>query len=189
MRPGSTPFRRLSILFALVLAPTFALRSASVVESASQSVAATALALNWQVAGFPAVNLFGGIESMIVVGGILPSADPLGIVGFKVPATAPVSAVAAESDEIPTRMFLDQNFPNPFRPSTMIRYGLPGGSRVRLTVHTLIGSRIRVLVDQWQDAGVYTFDLVANDLPPGAYFYRLQTDYGTVTRRMIVARD
>ncbi|MBC8144068.1 MAG: T9SS type A sorting domain-containing protein, partial [bacterium] len=96
--------------------------------------------------------------------------------------------LVAEVSGAPTRLFLEQNYPNPFNPSTMIRYGVPNTMRVKLTVHTLLGSQIRVLVDQWQDTGTYTFDFVAADLPSGAYFYRLQTDVGTITRRMIISK-
>jgi hypothetical protein len=91
-------------------------------------------------------------------------------------------------DEIPEKPFLDQNYPNPFNPSTIIRYGLADASPVRLTVHTLLGNQVRVLLDQRQDAGVYYYDFSAVDLPSGIYFYRLQTPAGTLTRRMTVTK-
>lgn len=93
-----------------------------------------------------------------------------------------------ELDEIPQKVFLDQNYPNPFNPSTIIRYGLPDASPVRLTIHTLLGNQVRVLIDQRQDAGVYYYDFSAVDLPSGIYFYRLQTPNGTLTRRMTVTK-
>ncbi|MBS1911620.1 MAG: T9SS type A sorting domain-containing protein [Bacteroidetes bacterium] len=89
---------------------------------------------------------------------------------------------------IPARVFLDQNYPNPFNPSTLIRFGLPEGSYVRLTIHTLLGTPVKVVVDGWQDAGVYVLDFSAQDLPSGVYFYRLETDFGTLTRRMTISK-
>lgn len=88
----------------------------------------------------------------------------------------------------PERLFLDQNFPNPFNPTTMIRYGVPVETNVKLTIHTLLGTPVRILVDERQEAGIYEYDFSALDLPSGAYFYRLQTPLGTLTRRMTVSK-
>lgn len=103
---------------------------------------------------------------------------------------APVATLSTknESDEVPDKLFLDQNYPNPFNPSTVIRYGIPAGAHVRLTVHTLLGNQVKTLVDQMQDAGVYYYDFSGLDLPSGAYFYRLQTPSGTLTRRMVISK-
>jgi len=90
--------------------------------------------------------------------------------------------------EIPDRLFLDQNYPNPFNPTTMIRYGLPSETHVRLTVHTILGTQIKTLIDETQAAGTYVFDFAALDLPSGSYFYRLQTPMGTLTRRMTISK-
>lgn len=91
-------------------------------------------------------------------------------------------------DVIPARLFLDQNYPNPFNPSTMVRYGLPSAASVRLSIHSLVGGEIKVVLDTYQDAGVYMLDVQAQDLPSGIYFYRLQTTLGTLTRRMTVSK-
>jgi hypothetical protein len=98
------------------------------------------------------------------------------------------AAASVEANELPTRLFMDQNYPNPFNPSTMIRYGLPAGTNVRLSIHSLLGNEIKVVLDGWQDAGTYTLDLSAQDLPSGVYFYRLQTEIGTLTRRMTISK-
>lgn len=95
---------------------------------------------------------------------------------------------AGEPNAIPSRLFLDQNYPNPFNPSTMIRYGLPTSAHVRLSIHSLLGNEIKVVMDGYHDAGIYTFDLSADDLPSGVYFYRLQTELGTLTRRMTISK-
>lgn len=89
---------------------------------------------------------------------------------------------------IPTKLFLDQNYPNPFNPSTMVRYGLPEGSHVKVTIHTLLGSQVKVVLDKYHEAGVYTLDIQAQDLASGVYFYRLQSEHGTLTRRMTVSK-
>jgi hypothetical protein len=99
-----------------------------------------------------------------------------------------LNAASVDANELPTRLFMDQNYPNPFNPSTMIRYGLPAGTNVKLSIHSLLGNEIKVVLDGWQDAGTYTLDLSAQDLPSGVYFYRLQTEIGTLTRRMTISK-
>lgn len=99
-----------------------------------------------------------------------------------------LAADAVRASAIPAKLFLDQNYPNPFNPSTMIRYGLPAQSNVRLTIHSLLGSQVKVAFEGLQDPGIYTFDFSAEDLPSGIYFYRLQTDQGTLTRRMTISK-
>ncbi len=98
------------------------------------------------------------------------------------------TSLVGETDGIPSKLFMDQNYPNPFNPTTMIRYGLPAQTRVRLTVHTLLGNQVATLVDETQQPGIHVVDFSALDLPSGAYFYRLQTDLGTLTRRMVVSK-
>jgi hypothetical protein len=91
-------------------------------------------------------------------------------------------------DPIPGTAFLDQNYPNPFNPATIIRYGLPQGSHVKLTIYTLVGSQIDTIVDEWQEPGIHSINFSAHDIPSGIYFYRLQTESGTLTRRMTVRK-
>ncbi len=89
---------------------------------------------------------------------------------------------------VPSKVFLDQNYPNPFNPSTMIPFGIPQATYVKVTLHTLVGNTIMTLVDGWREAGTYVIDLSAQDLPSGVYFYRLQTEFGSITRRLTVSK-
>ncbi len=110
-----------------------------------------------------------------------------GVVTDLRPGQTDTSSTKVEK-KAPGKPFLDQNYPNPFNPATMIRYGLPAGTNVRLTIHTIIGNPIEVLFDEWQDAGVYEYNFAIDDLPPGIYFYRLETQFGSLTRRMTVSK-
>lgn len=185
----ATSFKRFIGAIALSMA-----LGASALAAASSGVSLDLASVtdDWHVEGFPSVRLFGAFESAIETA-LRQDVDDLGELTFgeeRKPAwfrPQPATPVA-EVSGTPNRLFLEQNYPNPFNPSTMIRYGVPTGMRVKLSVHTLLGSQIRVLVDQWQDPGTYTYDFIAADLPSGAYFYRLQTDGGTITRRMIISK-
>ena len=79
-----------------------------------------------------------------------------------------------------------QNYPNPFRESTVIRYSLPQTMQVRLTVFDVLGRTVATLVDRQQAAGVYEAPFEAGSLPTGVYIYRLELDHLRFTRRMLL---
>lgn len=76
---------------------------------------------------------------------------------------------------IPDQFRLDQNFPNPFNPSTEIRFALPAEGHVSLALYDLTGRRVRTLIDRAMDAGSYSYHLDAAGLSSGVYIYRLQS--------------
>ncbi|MFC2132104.1 T9SS type A sorting domain-containing protein [Bacteroidota bacterium] len=77
-------------------------------------------------------------------------------------------------------------FPNPVYESTNITYRLKYPSHVIIKVFDVLGNTIAVLVDENKEPGGYNIDFDATSLPPGAYFYQLQTQSETLTRKMIV---
>ena len=83
---------------------------------------------------------------------------------------------------------MSQNFPNPFNPTTMIQYNVPERSVVRLVVYNVIGQEVRVLVEGEKEAGFYTVNFKADDLPSGVYIYRLQAGDFVQTRKMILLK-
>jgi parallel beta-helix repeat protein len=79
---------------------------------------------------------------------------------------------------IPTRLIsrsfsIEQNFPNPFNPSTTIRYGLPARSSVRIIIYNVLGQVIKELLNTEQQAGIQSVVWKAN-VSSGLYFYRLE---------------
>jgi len=84
------------------------------------------------------------------------------------------SLTAVATDElIPQTYSLDQNFPNPFNPSTTVRYGVPFSSHVRLTVFNILGQQIATLADEEAGPGYYQKQWNAA-VASGIYFYRLE---------------
>jgi hypothetical protein len=73
----------------------------------------------------------------------------------------------------PREFRLDQNFPNPFNPSTLISFSIPKHEYVRLQVFNLLGQIVTTLVDEVKHPGTYTVIWDASTRPTGLYFYRM----------------
>jgi len=89
---------------------------------------------------------------------------------------------------VPGEFALEQNFPNPFNPTTSISYQLSDGSQVELSIYNGLGQKLRTLVDRRQEAGAYTVSFDASSLASGIYYYRISTSKFTRTRKMILLR-
>jgi Secretion system C-terminal sorting domain len=86
---------------------------------------------------------------------------------------------------------LEQNHPNPFNPTTNIKYELFNESHVTLKVYDLIGREIATLVDETQPKGEYSVDFDASkysNLTSGIYFYKLTTEKYSDVRKMILTK-
>lgn len=79
-----------------------------------------------------------------------------------------------QTPSLPSRMILDQNFPNPFNPSTVISYSLPARAFVRLVVFDLLGRELSVLAQSEEDAGSHRVVWDASNVSGGVYYYRLE---------------
>ncbi|MCX6137674.1 MAG: choice-of-anchor D domain-containing protein [Ignavibacteriales bacterium] len=80
--------------------------------------------------------------------------------------------------EIPQEYDLSNNYPNPFNPTTTIRYALPVSSHVTLKIYNVIGEEITTLVSGMQDASFYTIEWNGRSsdgvsVASGVYFYRI----------------
>ncbi len=93
-----------------------------------------------------------------------------------------------EKEKIPLDYTLEDNYPNPFNPTTIISYQLPVGSRVTLKVYDVLGRQIKSLVDERQDAGSHSITFDGTNLPSGVYFYRLQAGSYNATRKLMLLK-
>ena len=70
---------------------------------------------------------------------------------------------------------LEQNFPNPFNPTTKISYSIKEEGLVKLKVYDMLGKEVATLVNEKQPEGYYEVEFSANGgLPSGIYFYKMQ---------------
>jgi hypothetical protein len=136
------------------------------------------------------VNALAGYRNKLFAG-----TDGGGV--FRRPLPAVITGVVKEpSRELPTTFKLEQNFPNPFNPSTTIQFELPKSAHVTLTIYNILGQVVRTLVDEERPAGVHNVRFDAGRLASGVYFYRLrarQTDGGPAgdfvqAKKMLVLR-
>ena len=93
----------------------------------------------------------------------------------------------------PATLSLSQNSPNPFNPTTTLRFSMPGASDVHLAVYNTAGQLVRTLVDGNVAAGEHSVawdgrDASGRDVASGIYIYRLTSGHGAMTRRMTLLR-
>lgn len=81
---------------------------------------------------------------------------------------------------------LNNNYPNPFNPSTVISYQITELSKVKLTVYDILGNEIAVLVNKEQNAGEYNIEFNGAGLSSGVYFYQIQVGSFFETKKMIL---
>ena len=87
---------------------------------------------------------------------------------------------------IPDKFILSQNFPNPFNPSTTIKYVLHIPGKVSIKIYDITGKSIVSLVNKKQEADTYEIEFNANNLSSGVYFYSLTVDGNIIdTKKMV----
>jgi len=87
---------------------------------------------------------------------------------------AGVASVENISGVTPSNYSLEQNFPNPFNPSTTINFTIPNSDFVTLKVYNILGSEVATLVNENLSAGSYKFNFDAINLASGVYLYELK---------------
>jgi hypothetical protein len=89
---------------------------------------------------------------------------------------------------VPDRYELEGNYPNPFNPSTTIRYALPEAADVRIEVYNSLGQKVSTVFTGRQDAGTHDIVVTAGSWPTGLYVYRIRTDSKVMTGTMLLLK-
>ncbi len=89
---------------------------------------------------------------------------------------------------IPTSYDLSQNFPNPFNPSTLIKFAVPEVTNVKIAVYDAIGREVDVLINRDMNPGNYVITWNASQHASGIYFYRIMTDKFVSTKKMLLLK-
>jgi hypothetical protein len=105
----------------------------------------------------------------------------------------PAEVTELHQPKLPQSFVLSQNHPNPFNPTTQIRFSLPTQSDVRLVVYNLAGQVVKVLVDDRLRSGSYLVDWDGTDqakrrVSSGVYLYRLDAGQYSESRKMVLLK-
>jgi len=95
-----------------------------------------------------------------------------------------VTTIDDDLNSIPQKFALNQNYPNPFNPETVIRYQIKINSSVQITIHNMLGQKIRTLVSKNESAGFKEIswngkDSSGNNVGSGFYFYSILAKNGS----------
>ena len=91
-------------------------------------------------------------------------------------------------DLIPTEFQLSQNYPEPFKEHTTIKYCLPEKTIVKLEVFDSKKRKVKTLVNEIKEAGTYKIELDRKELKEGVYFYQLRAGFFVETKKMLLLK-
>jgi hypothetical protein len=99
---------------------------------------------------------------------------------------------------VPTKFELAQNYPNPFREVTTIKYCVPEKMQISLEVFDSRGNKVKTLVDEIKEAGTYKVEFSTKngstsggntwDLPSGEYLYKLESRDYFESKKMVLMK-
>lgn len=93
------------------------------------------------------------------------------------------------SHVLPENFILYQNFPNPFNPSTSIKYLMEKSANIRIRIFNSAGVEVEELINEFRKPGTYSLRWDASNYPSGVYFYKMETnDFFSVSRSMILLK-
>jgi len=109
---------------------------------------------------------------------------------FKVIGT---SSAEESYNELPFEFTLSNNYPNPFNPTTKIKYTLPKSSNTKFEIFNSIGELVNTLVNEYQNAGNYEIIWDGKDesnmsVSSGVYFYRMNAEGFTLVKKMVLLK-
>ena len=121
-----------------------------------------------------------------------PRPNPLGcmpdIGAQESPLCNPITSIFEVHSEIPKEFSLEQNYPNPYNPSTTIEFALPTPGFVTLSIFNTLGEQVATLVSENLTAGSYKYEWDASELTSGIYLYKLQAGEFVETKKMILLK-
>jgi hypothetical protein len=91
-------------------------------------------------------------------------------------------------NELPENFILDQNFPNPFNPTTTIRFLIPERSLVTLKIYDILGNEVLTLINKYMEVGSYEVKFNANKYSSGIYLYKISAGDFISTKKMILIK-
>lgn len=98
------------------------------------------------------------------------------------------STSSAQQEPLPGEITLEQNFPNPFNSTTMIRFTLGQAGPAKLTIYNQLGQLVRTIADESMPAGAHTVQFDATGLASGTYLYSLEANGRQAQKRLVLIK-
>jgi hypothetical protein len=119
--------------------------------------------------------------------------EDFGIRVFKISANGKlgeiITSAESKSQEISiSESFLFQNFPNPFNSCTIIKYQIANESNTKILLYNILGERLKILSDEFNDAGTHSIIFDSDNLPSGVYIYTLETNTKVLTKKLTIIK-
>ncbi|HQY53098.1 MAG TPA: T9SS type A sorting domain-containing protein, partial [Ignavibacteria bacterium] len=95
--------------------------------------------------------------------------------------------IESENNILPD-MFSITNYPNPFNPTTNIKFDLPKDVLVSIKIFDMLGREIRTLVNDYKTAGSYTISFNGSDLSSGIYYFKIKAEDFEQVRKMMLLK-
>ena len=102
--------------------------------------------------------------------------------------TSPVTEIFSQNENNNLEFALANNYPNPFNPSTIIKYTIPKQNFVELKIYDILGREVATLVNEEKSAGNYEINFNGSKLSSGVYFYRLQAGSFVSTKKFVMLK-
>lgn len=131
------------------------------------------------------LGFLSSIEEMVIFNNKILLATSNGIYERNI---SELTGITQVSSEIPGKFSLEQNYPNPFNPETKIKFSIAAKNNIKISVFDVTGKEISVLIDSQLEPGTYEINFDASALTSGIYFYRLEADNFSETKRMILVK-
>lgn len=141
------------------------------------------LQMQFSVIGDEADNLFYKVIAFSELPGTYES-NIVACTGNK----APKKIIANQTLNSPLEYSLYQNYPNPFNPTTQINYSIKEAGLITLKVYDILGKEIVDLVNENKEAGNYSVNFDASNLPSGVYIYSIQSGAFVSSKKMVLIK-
>jgi hypothetical protein len=102
--------------------------------------------------------------------------------------TGKITVGVQTAPQSPQKFQLQNNYPNPFNPSTVINYTIAKAGNVTLKVYNLLGQEVATLVNGFQTANTYNVDFNATGLSSGVYIYELRSGSNVISKKMVLMK-
>ena len=136
---------------------------------------------SWHLAGFGYyVNRFQFVNDSL--------AYSVGQTVYRYSGGQIISGVSPNITVLPTDFGVEQNFPNPFNPSTTIRYWISISGYAAIKMYNILGQEVATLVNEHHQPGSYEVTWDAHGFASGVYFYRLQMGSFVGTKKLVLMR-